>query len=72
MMGLKIEHLDETRVTGTLDGSLPFSIENTGTALRARIASWVHECAPLGLEGAAEMRHAAYSVLAKFREQHKV
>lgn len=69
-MSLKIEHLDENSVTGTLDGVLPVIVARDGRGIRARIAGFTHDM-PAGSAGAdtpADMRHAVYAAVARYRE----
>lgn len=70
-MGLKIKHLDASRVTGTLDGMLPFTLTRENGALRARIGTWEKVFPASRIEGETEMRCTTYLALARFREDEK-
>jgi hypothetical protein len=70
-MALKIEYLDETSVRGTLDGMLPFELQRREGVILGRIAGWSHELRDGVLSGIPGMRHATYSVLARFRESQR-
>lgn len=70
-MGLKIDHIDAERVTGTLDGSLPFRVSRSDNLITVNVAGWTHDLPPLGVDDMSEMRSAAYLGLARFREHQK-
>ena len=65
-MALKIEHLDNTSVRGTLDGALDFNISEEGGHLTARIANWTR-----AVETASEMRQITYEMIARYREESR-
>jgi len=70
-MGLKIEHIDEDSLRGTLDGSLPVTGRKDAGLVRISIAGWTHEVACDMVRGTAVMRHAVYDALARYREAHR-
>lgn len=71
-MALKITHIDETRVEGFLDGTLPFHVRRQKGNLSARIASWSKEKADHGPKTLNSMRTAAYEMLARYRESQRL
>lgn len=70
-MGLKIEHIGEDSLRGTLDGTLPVIGQKDADLVRISIAGWVHEVACDMVRGTAAMRHAVYDALARYREAHR-
>jgi hypothetical protein len=70
-MALKIEHIDTTRVTGTLDGYHSFEIRTDAKGAIAHINDWTREFAGRSVKNASEMRSMAYEVLARYRESQR-
>jgi hypothetical protein len=70
-MALKIEHIDNTSVRGTLDGALDFNISQEGGRLTARIANWTRAVAVRSVETASEMRQITYETIARYREDSR-
>ena len=70
-MALKIEHIDNTSVRGTLDGALDFNISQEGGRLTARIANWTRAVAVRSVETASEMHQITYETIARYREDSR-
>ncbi len=70
-MGLKIEHLDETTLKGTLDGMIPVRGTLKEGTVRITIAGWFHELSADLLTGASALRYAIYPALAKYRNDQR-
>jgi hypothetical protein len=66
-MGLKIEHMDETSLKGTLDGMLPVRGTIEGDTVKITIAGFLHELSCDLLTGGAALRYAVYGAIAKYR-----
>jgi hypothetical protein len=71
IMALKIEHIDNTSVRGTLDGALDFNISQEGGRLTARIANWTRAVAVRSVETVSEMRQVTYETVARYREDSR-
>lgn len=70
-MGLKIEHMDETSLKGTLDGMIPVTGAIEGGKVRIAIAGFLHERGCDLVTGAAALRHAVYSAIAQYRNAQR-
>jgi len=70
-MGLKIEHMDETTLKGTLDGMLPVRGTIEGDTVKIAIAGFLHELSCDFITGAAALRHAVYSAIAQYRNEQR-
>jgi hypothetical protein len=70
-MGLKIEHMDETTLKGTLDGMLPVTGSVEGDKVKIAIAGFLHELSCDFITGAAALRHAVYSAIAQYRNAQR-
>lgn len=67
-MGLKITTIDSDHVHGILDGVLKFEIAKTGEKAVARIHNWSREMGDRSITSVGCMRHLAYEVIARYRE----
>lgn len=70
-MGLKIEHLDETTLKGTLDGILPVRGTLQGGTVHIAIADWLCDLSADLVTGASALRYAAYAALARYRDDQR-
>lgn len=70
-MALKIEHIDEHSVRGTLDGTLDFTISHGEAGTIAKIANWSRAFADRSARTVAEMRCLTYELLARYREDQR-
>lgn len=70
-MALKIATIDHTGVVGTLDGSLPFSVQFHDDVIVAKIANWTKSRPQPRLKSVGDYRNAAYEALARYREEAK-
>lgn len=67
-MALEIEHLNEHRLTGTLDGVLAFEVNVTEDGIFARISNWTRRISNRSVKTVQEMRALGYECLARYRE----
>lgn len=70
-MGLKIEHMDETSLRGTLDGMIPVTGAIEEGKVRIAIAGFLHELSCDLVTGAAALRHGVYSAIAQYRNAQR-